>query len=185
MTVVLLWVLLISHPSTQSPITDAEDLIEGILVGSFGSVGHDVKGCIKDGEQVFIHVKDAIGFFEKGGRDNIIQGIIQVGEAIALIPQEVKECGAISTLVEDLIEIAAEFANPEALIVIIGERILWRGIPIAEDIYGAVSNFRKGDFYHAGESLGDIIKQIFLLRPQDKIEDAIQFLKGFFSKIFY
>ena len=175
-----------SQPTTQTqtPITDVEELIEGIIVGAFGSVGHDVKGCIKDGEQVFFHFKNAIEFFEKGGRDNIIKGIVEIGEAIVLIPNEVKEWEAIYVLVEDLIEIAAEFADPAALIVIIGERILWRGIPIAEDIYSAITNFRSGNFYKAGESVGDIVKQIFLLKPQDKVEDAIQFLKGFFSFYF-
>jgi hypothetical protein len=50
--------------SAASPLVEAEEVIEGILVGAFGDVGHKVKECIQDGELIFEDIKDAIVLFE-------------------------------------------------------------------------------------------------------------------------
>eukprot|EP00345_Euplotes_harpa_P017340 CAMPEP_0168337340 /NCGR_PEP_ID=MMETSP0213-20121227/12115_1 /TAXON_ID=151035 /ORGANISM="Euplotes harpa, Strain FSP1.4" /LENGTH=485 /DNA_ID=CAMNT_0008342777 /DNA_START=31 /DNA_END=1488 /DNA_ORIENTATION=+ len=180
--VLLLALVMFMRPSMTTGLPEAELVIEGILVGSFGEVGHDVKTCIKDGGVIFDDIRDAITQFKLKTKEGIVNGLKLIGEAIALIPEEVKDCEEIYQIVKDLEEIAAEFADPEAFLILVGERILWHGISIVEDVEGSIQHFENDQYEPAGEDIGDIIYIIFLSSPKgDKIEDAVQFLEGFFK----
>lgn len=179
--VVLLCLLMAPFVKTD-PTQEAIEVIEGILVGAFGEVGHDVKTCISDGEQIFLDVEAAVKQFELGTTEGIIQGIIKIGEAIQLIPEEIKDCEAVVDLVKDFERIAQEFLVPEELIIHIGEEIFWHGRSIFHDVTDCTAQFRSGNYEKAGEDIGDIIYILFLkLAPQDVVVDAEQFLEGFFK----
>ena len=132
--VIALICALFMQNTLTAPSSEAIEIIEGILVGAFGDVGHKVKTCIKDGEEIFEDIESAVKHFEKGTRDEIIQGLIDVGKALILLPEEVKDCEEIPDLIKDIEIIAAEFMNPEELIVKIGVEILWHGISIYDDV---------------------------------------------------
>jgi hypothetical protein len=180
--VILLICMLSTWTATASPAQEAVEVIEGILVGAFGDIGHEVKTCIKDGEEIFKDIEEAVKDFEAGGRDNIIAGLIKIGEALQLLPEEVKDCEAIPDLIKDIEIIAAEFLNPEELIIHIGEEIIWHGVSIFKDVKDCVSQFKNGAYEPAGEDIGDIIKMLFLsAKLNDVVIDAEDFLEGFFK----
>jgi hypothetical protein len=171
--------------SAASPLVEAEEVIEGILVGAFGDVGHKVKECIQDGELIFEDIKDAIVLFESaiktGSKQDLERALIYVGDALSRIPEEIKDCEEVPELVKDIEKIAAEFLNPEELIIVIGEKILWHGFSILHDVEGTVSHFENAQYEPAGEDIGDIIKIIFLSFKTDPAHEAISFLQGFFK----
>ena len=179
--VIALICALFMQSAVSEPSTEAIEIIEGILVGAFGDVGHKVKTCIKDGEEIFKDIESAVKHFEKGTRDEIIQGLIDVGKALILLPEEVKDCEEIPDLIKDIEIIAAEFMNPEELIVKIGVEILWHGISIYDDVTDCVKQFKAGKYEPAGEDIGDILYILFLGKPNDVVIDAEDFLEGFFK----
>jgi hypothetical protein len=171
--------------SAASPLVEAEEVLEGILVGAFGAAGHKVQGCIQDGEAIFRDIESAIPHFEAaikhGNKQELEVALALVGHALSLVPEEVKDCEEIPELVKDIEKIAAEFLNPEALIVEIGEKILWHGFSIFKDVRDVVSDFKRGQYEPAGEDIGDIIRIIFLTLKVDPAHEAIDFLEGFFK----
>ena len=178
----LFLISLLVSTSLSSRVKEAEEVIEGILVGAFGDVGHEVVDCIQDGEEVFKDIEEAIKDFEAGGLANVAAGLAKIGAALELLPDEVKDCGAAKDVVKDIEKIAKEFKNPEELIVKIGEEILWHGKSIYKDVTGCVEDFKEGKYEPAGEEIGDIIKIIFLDGTlRDDITDVEDFLEGFFK----
>ena len=160
---------------------EIQDVIEGILVGAFGEEGKLADQCINDGEEVFQDIKIAVEDFEKGGAVNIAEGLFYIGKALELLPNELKECGAAKDLIKDFEKIAAEFKNPEALVIHVGEEILWHGKSIYADITDCSTQFKAANYEPAGEDIGDIIKIIFMDDLADIPGDMKNFLEGFFN----
>jgi hypothetical protein len=171
--------------SAASPHVEAEEVTEGILVGAFGDVGHRVKECIKDGELIFEDIKDVIVLFESamktGFKQDLERSLIYVGDALSRIPEEIKDCEEVPELVKDIEKITAEFLNPEELINVIGEKILWHGFFIFHDVEGTVSHFKNAQYEPAAEDIWDITRIIFLNLEVDPAHQAISFLQGFFK----
>ena len=180
---ILVMLMMFSHRTSATPIKEAEDLIIGIIKGTFEKEYEDLENCIKDGEEILIHFEKAINFFRQKGIHNLLKGFEEIANAIKLIPQEVSECEGVYDIVKDLEKIAEEFSNPEALIIDIAEHIFWHGTEITYHIFSAVTNFEKDDFFHAGEDIGIIIHDVILGKPKDKIEDVVDFLEGFLNII--
>lgn len=171
--------------SKADRLAEAELVIEGILVGAFGPIGHEVQECIQDGELIFTDMVNAIEKLEEALKTKSKQALVEafsyIGDALVRIPEEVRDCEAVPEIVRDIEKIAAEFLNPEALVIMIGEKILWHGISIYHDITKTVSDFKSAQYEPAGEDIGDIIRLIFLSIKADKAQEAIDFLEGFFK----
>lgn len=179
---VMLVCVLFAWRCSPTPTQEAVEVVEGILVGAFGEIGHEVQQCLKDGEEIFLDVEEAIKDFERGDRDSIIAGLVKIGEALQLLPKEVKDCESIPEVIKDIEKIAEEFMNPEELIIQIGTEILWHGVSIYKDITDCVSQFKRGAYEPAGEDIGDIIKILFIeMKLEDVVIDAEEFLEGFFK----
>mmetsp|Transcript_25706 Transcript_25706/g.29575 ORF Transcript_25706/g.29575 Transcript_25706/m.29575 type:complete len:483 (-) Transcript_25706:35-1483(-) len=174
--------LVLMFTSVQSsPLVEAEQVIEGILIGAFKAEAVQIRECIQDGEAIFHHFEDAINHFKNKGAAEIVKGLISIGEAIKLIPEEVKECEGAADIVKDFERIAAEFANPVELVIHVGIEVFWHGREIYGDIKQCIEDFETQKYEPAGERIGDIIYDLFLRLPQSIDDDAKDFLEGFFQ----
>jgi hypothetical protein len=169
--------------SAASPLVEAKHVIEGILVGAFGDVGHNVQECIQDGRQIFEDINDSILYFDSAiktsSKLDLEIALAFVGDALSRIPEEVKDCKEAPELVKNLEKIAEEFLNPKEIV--ISEKILWHGFPIHHDVEEIVSHLKNAQYEPAGENIGDIIRIIFLSLETDPTHEAISFLQGFFK----
>jgi len=143
---------------SNGPAQETIDTVEGILVGAFGDEGKGASVCLKDGEDIFFDIENAIKDFEKGGVTNIIAGLYNIGLALEELPEEFKECEGAEPILADIEKIAAEFKNPKDLAIHVGTEVLWHGKDIYGDITGATADFKDGKYEPAGEMIGDIIK---------------------------
>lgn len=174
--------------STADRVHEAELVIKGILEGSFGAVGEEVVECIDDGALIFEDIEHAIQDFEQAvvSKDKamLVEALQYIGEALKLMPEEIKDCKGVEAFVEDLIKIAEEFSNPAALIIDIGEKIIWHGVSIYKDVNGAVNDFRADKYEEAGIDIGDIIKIVFLNGLGNPVEDVDHLLTHFYKAAF-
>lgn len=176
--ILMMWAILV--PAAQStPTAEAIAVLEGILVGAFGDVGHEVKECMQDGQAIFEDFEQAVAYFEKGGLHNVEEGLKMIGAALEKIPEEIKYCKEVTVVITDIEKLVKEFANPVELVVKVAEEIIWHGRSIYRDVKDCVDNFHGHKYYNAGENIGNIIKLIFL-KLRDPVIDAESFLEGFF-----
>ena len=176
----LITLLVLLFTSSVHSTPEAIEVIEGILVGAFGDIGHKVRECEIEGEVIFADIEDAIREFRSKTEGGVIRGLEKIGEALALLPQEIQDCEAVADLVKDFERIAEEFSNPEELVIRIGEEIFWHGRSIYHDVTDCVDSFETGQYEHAGEDIGDIIYILFI-KLTDPVIDAQDFLEGFFK----
>ena len=168
--------------STKVPAQEVIDTIEGILVGAFGEVGKEARDCLNDGEESFKHIGSAIQYFKNGTVVSIIYGISEIGKALELLPNELKDCKNLPELVKDFEKIAAEFKDPKNLTIHVGKEILFNGKSIYNDITNCIKNFETEKFEPAGENIGDIVYILFI--KDDIVRgrlEATQFVEGFFN----
>ena len=165
---------------------DITDVLEGLLVGSFGDIGHQAKDCMKDGTDVYVGFTSAVMAFASRDVVGVLGGIKALGDVIDLIPDEVENCESLSELVKDFSDIAQEFRNPKDISIQIDSEIRWRGVSVFDDIFNSVEHYFQSDFELSGEDIGDIIKSVFLDKSiqnnkNDEIKDIEDFLEGFFK----
>lgn len=172
----------------SSATEEAIEVLEGILVGAFGPVGKEVRTCIKDGEVIFKDIESAIGHLEnavsKHSKTELIAGLKSIAAALKLVPEEVKDCKALPTVVKDIEKIVAEFSNPVELVIEVGEKILWHGISIFRDVDNSVKDWKAHQYYKSGEDIGDIIKIIFIKMVRGSADNAVVFTKAFYAAAF-
>lgn len=171
-----------------SPVVEAEQGIEGILVNTLAEIGLKVHECIQDGDLIFENIRhavDALGEAAKTkSKAKLLEGLQYIRDTLMRISEEVKGCETIPELVEALEKISAESVNPEALIIDIRQKIIWYAISTYHNITGAVSNFRSSQTESAVKNIGDAIKTIDLSMPQDGADDAIIFTKALYQSAF-
>jgi methyl-accepting chemotaxis protein len=174
--------------SAADSLVQAEEVIEGILVGAFGNIGYKVKRCIKKGELMFEDIKSAIILFDSAitnsAKEDLSQAFSHIGNAMSKISEEIRNCKEIVYLVNDIERIAEEFLCPEKLIIVIGEKIIWHGSSILDNIKDTVTNFKNEKNRQAGENIGEIIRIIFLNFEDDPIQHPISYFQGFFNESF-
>ena len=125
---VTLLVLCMTYAHVRADRTqEVIDTIEGILVGAFGEVGREAKTCLNDGEESFKLIEEAIVEIKKDTIISIANGIAKIGQALELLPEELKDCKDLPELLKDFEKIAAEFKDPKSLAIHIGKEILFNG----------------------------------------------------------
>jgi hypothetical protein len=183
---VILAVLLVF--ATADRVKEAELVIKGILEGSFGAIGEEVVDCIQDGALIFEDIEHAIEDFadaiEHGEKAKLVEALQYVGDIISRMPAELKDCKGLEVIFEDLEALAAEFLTPEALIIEIGEKMLWHGVPIYRDVRATIDDFEADKFEDAGMKIGDIIKIVFLSTAGDTIDDVDVMITEFYKFAF-
>lgn len=175
------------------PMQETEQILEGILVGTFGDLGRRARGCMQDGELIFENLGTAVDSFEKAilniNREELVLAMQSVGQVLTVIPTAVRDCEQVPEVVKGLERIAAAFIAPEELIIDVGAKILWHGIAIYRDVNDCIKQFRNNQYEAAGEDIGNIIRLVFLnLRVTNKVDNRNEavtgILEGFFDGAF-
>ena len=168
---------------------EAEQVMQGILVGTFGDLGRKATGCMQDAQLVFENLATAVDGFEKAivsvSREQLVSAMQSVGRVLAEIPTAVRDCEEVPEVVKGLEKIAAAFMVPEELVIDVGENILWHGIAIYRDVNDCIKQFRNDRYEAAGEDIGNIIRLVFLnLKVNDRVDSVAAILEGFFEEVF-
>ena len=182
---VTLFIALFAFSNTNA-IPKAEDFLRGLLKGSFGAIGEKVVDCIQDGAAILEDLVHTIIDFEKTlvshDKDALVEAFKYISDILSLLPEELKNCKGIEKVIKDLERIAVKFANPEALTIDIGGRIIWHGGLIYRNIEATVDDFKKNNYEGAGEDVGDIIKIIFLNGGlYNPLDDTVDFVTSFYK----
>ena len=175
--------------SNADRIPEAEDFLRGLLKGSFGAVGEEVVECIQDGTEILEDLVHVVEDFEQAivhqDKEALVEALKYIGDILSLLPEELKDCKGVEEFVKDLERIAAEFANPEALIFEIAEKIIWHGRAIYEDVEATVNDFKRDAYEAAGEDVGDIIKIVFLNSGlYNPVDDTVDLMTSFYKAAF-
>mmetsp|Transcript_29451 Transcript_29451/g.29062 ORF Transcript_29451/g.29062 Transcript_29451/m.29062 type:complete len:330 (-) Transcript_29451:41-1030(-) len=161
----------VNRPQYTIPTAEVEQLVEGILVGTFGGDAKAAVECLEDGEQIIVDIEKAINEFEQGGVTHVVEGLKFIGEALEELPVELQECEAAEGLFDDFQHIIDEFKNPTELAVHFAKEILWHGKTITKDVKNAQTHFNAKEFEPAGEDIGAIVKILFVDKVTTFIKD--------------
>ena len=163
----------VNMPKITNPAVDVEQLVEGLLIGSFGDEAKAAVECLEDGEEIILDIEKAIKEFEQGGLTHITQGLKFIGEALEELPKELGECEAAEGLFDEFEHIVEEFKNPSQLAVHFAKEILWHGKTITKDVKNAQTHFKAGEYEPAGEDIGAIVKILL-------VDNVTSFIKNQF-----
>lgn len=178
---VIMMLMMFSTRTSASAVQEVEDLALGLLKGAFEKEYDDLKDCIQDGEDAFVHFKNAILLIKNWSVSDLEKALVEIVAGIKDITKELKECKELVDIIQDLEKIAEEFSNPEALIVIVEKNIFWHGFDITKHLISCIENFEKDNFFGAGEDIGIIIHDLIFSKTTKKITNEV-ILKGFFKK---
>ncbi len=153
-------------PKVTTPGKDALDLVEGLLIGSFGEEAQDAVKCLEDGEDIVKHIESAIKEFEQGGVTHITQGLKFIGQALEELPKEFKECEHAEGLLDDFEHIIAEFMNPTQLIIHFTKEVMWHGKTITKDISAAKTHINAHQYELGGEDIGHIVNILLVQKVE-------------------
>ncbi|CAI2375392.1 unnamed protein product [Moneuplotes crassus] len=175
--------------TSANRVTDAEDFLRGLVRGSLGSVGEDIVGCIKDGEQTLINLFHVAEDFEKaalhGNKAAFKEALGLIGDIVKILPHEVQECKSGASAVKSLEKIIVEFVNPTALVVDVGKKIIWHARSIYKDVKQTTTDLKAHDYEDAGYRIGDLIKILFLnSKLGTPFDDASSLLESFYMSAF-
>jgi hypothetical protein len=164
------------------PVQQMEQVLEGILVGTFGNAGQSAKACINEGEIVYTDIEAAIKDFEAGGVIDMAKALVEVGKAMKELHSMIKDCKAAEAIVGDVEMIIAELADPEILAAHIGEQMIEHGVEIITDVTNSVTDFHHSQYEKFGEDVGDLLNILFLatMGPNSIKTSVIAFVEGFF-----
>ena len=163
----------------QDENNDALEFLKGFLegVGGTGDI-EKFKECIKEFEQVFKKIVEALNHLKKMKLDEIKKGLQLLFEAILEILTYLKPCMKGFQKLEKLI---LALAHPN--IVKIAMNIFMHPKQFINDIVKAIECFSKKDLFCAGKSVGGLLKVMFLSLMEGLNQNALDFLKGFLEGI--
>ncbi len=141
---------------------NAVEFLKGFLegIGQGGDINKLLQ-CLKDLEDVFKKLKEALEHLKKMKLPDIIQGLTILFEAVREFMSMLKPCSEGFDVIKKLI---AAIAHPD--IRKIAMHILMHPTQFLHDITGAIGCFGKGDYHCAGKDIGDLLKLMFLSRVE-------------------
>lgn len=159
---ILLLSLLVLSTQAQSNTQRSIDIIEGLLVGALGSVGHEAKYCAVGSEDFFEDMRYIMMYFNKVlySRDpkDLKQGFLSIVQAIADLPKELENCQNLLQEIKKFDKVIPEFKNPHDLIVDRFEKIVWHGLSLYFDIDNSTKSYSVQNYTVAGQRVGILLK---------------------------
>lgn len=128
----------------------------------------------------------AVGEFKKENFDGIKAGLLDLGNAVKLIPTSISTCKAIEQDLSAVVKMAEVFSNPLSLIYHVGKNLVVNGIDIFKKIANALIAFGEADYFTFGENVGEAMSEVFLKAPtpkKDSDRKAYEFLDGFYAAL--
>lgn len=145
-------------------MTEAIQVMEGVLFGALDAEFKDIEHCIEDGEDIIKDVELAWSDFKAKDVKHVVDGLKIVGQALVKVKDAVSDCKGIEGDFAKLAEMAAVFSNPESAVIHIGKDIVIHGISIWHEVSAAVhaidSNPRQ--YYDFGFNIGKAAAQVFI-----------------------
>lgn len=86
----------ISTQPVQLQLVDVASFVEGFLYGIMQQEFHNLDSCIGDVDHIAQDVEIAVTDFKKENFDGIKAGLLEMGQAVKLIPTAVSDCKTIT-----------------------------------------------------------------------------------------
>lgn len=130
MKLILLLTLLSLLAPSISGSEKSVDMIEGILVGALGDIGHYAHDCITDSDSAMADIQEGMKYLQSVSGITMAKGFVKIGEAIEQIPTDVQDCDRVKNLVKHFDQIAEQFEHPVDLVIQRDQDIVWKGVSI-------------------------------------------------------
>jgi hypothetical protein len=187
MKVLLLIIAILVVFSQAKRDTQAEDIIRGIIQGSYGDIADQVHDCIQDGSEILKSMRlvaiDFADALKNGNEASFLEAFEYVGDILRIMSNEIKDCGDFEEMIKDIPRMADQFTYPEPIIVRVN-KVIWRGNVITKDVGATSDELNQDHFEESGKMIGDIIKLVFFYELQNPIDDATVFFTEFWNKAF-
>ena len=135
--------------------------IEGFLEGALQKHIEPVDQCITNVDPIVTDIAVLMNDLDKDDRQ-WKDVAIHLGSLLIHIPPALQNCKNMpDTLIGTFNSWVKKIKNPLTIIKIIAKAIALYLIRLIEDAVGFVSGFKKGDFWKAGNKLGDIPYVLF------------------------
>ena len=143
-------------------ISEVEQFTVGLLEGAIGTSVPDVMSCISDAETLVKNVETTYADFKKESFDGVKDGIEMVGTIMESLTDDLKDCKAAVTGIEDLITMAKNFSSPWSFAYHVGKDLLVNGVSIYHDVDGAVTAYEASDYHTFGLDIGAGLNEVFI-----------------------
>lgn len=175
------------HEIKKMDKKDVVMFIEGVIEGVIEEEKFtDLQDCIQNTVDLEDQVVRGINDLETETFEGVRQGLEELGKAIKLIPTLVSTCKESEIDLTKLIKAAEIFEHPRDLMYKATKNLVINGVEIYTQLSGAISSYKKNQFYAFGYHLGLGIDELVLkgaLRVGEvKSESdiiAYKFLTGF------
>jgi len=146
-----------SEPENFS-VMSVPDFIAGFMYG-MTTTDHltEIEACYSGGELMAGEIKTGIADFEKGGWDNILQGVLQFGLMGLQIPQELHTCESMDDDVAAIESWASIFKNPAELTATVSKSLLFHRKEIEADIATIKTDWTAEHYFKAGADLAALM----------------------------
>ncbi|CDW75594.1 UNKNOWN [Stylonychia lemnae] len=167
-------------------LAEVAKFVEGFIYGVVKQESSNLDTCITDVENIAHNVEISVNEFKKENFDGIKAGLLDLGNAVKLIPTAVSQCKAIEQDLSAVAKMAEVFSNPFSLIYHVGKNLVINGIDIFEKIAKALIAYGEADYFSFGTYVGEAMAEVFLKAPTPKKQtdrQAYEFLDGFYSAL--
>jgi hypothetical protein len=167
-------------------LSEVAKFVEGFIYGVVKEESTNLETCITDVESIAKDVEISVNEFKKENFDGIKAGLLDLGNAVKLIPSSVATCKAIEQDLSGIVKMAEIFANPLSLIYHVGKNLVVNGIDIFKKIASALIAYGEGDYFTFGANVGEAMAEVFLKAPYPKKtvdRQAYEFLDGFYAAL--
>ena len=137
-----------------------EEFVSGFV---FGFVGKDdlpdIQKCLTDESALEQEITNAIADITKGDLNDIIKGIMEIGQILKELPADLAHCKEIEADVAKILKWAQKFTNPTELVVIVSKNLLLHWKSVEKDVKAISSDWTAASYYNAGDDVADLVIQ--------------------------
>eukprot|EP00347_Sterkiella_histriomuscorum_P001536 403371660 len=171
---------------SQVQVMDIAKFVEGFLYGVINHEFHNIDQCIADVGRIAQNVEIAVTNFKKENFSGIKAGLLEIGQAVKLIPTAVNDCKQVTQDLSKLVKMAEVFAHPLSLIYHVGKNLILNGVDIFKKIADALIAYGAKDYFSFGMYVGQAMDTIFLHAPYPKNQidvEAYEFFDNFYAAL--
>ena len=137
-----------------------EEFVSGFVFGLIGKDDlPDIEKCLQDESALEQEITNAIADISKGDLNDIIKGVMEIGQIVKELPTDLAQCKNIQADVEKIIVWAQKFTNPTELAVIVAKNLLKHWKNVVSDVKKTESDWKAADYYNAGDDVADLLIQ--------------------------
>ena len=156
--------------------SEGVELMEGILEGAIEQIVDEssIMQCFDDVEFVFSDFGTAVRDIDEESVSGVLSGLKLIGEDVIHWLGILKDCPGFEEVEEDLLEelaeMAGDFADPITFVWKMGE-ILLNSVQIYDDVDAGVNSFEYGEYKQAGVSFGKALGLVITSKSYNSNSD--------------